>query len=439
MKLVILGNGISGITAARYVRKNSNCDITIISAESPYFYSRTALMYIYMGHMRFEQTMPYEPSFWQKNKINLIQTQVDQIDFDKKELITKDARISYDKLILALGSKPNKFGWPGQDLQGVGGLYSLQDLERIEKYTKQAKRVTIVGGGLIGIELAEMCLSRNIPVSFLVRESSYWNKVLPPEESQMVVREIQRHGVDLRLETELQEILDNGQGQCAAVITNRGERIDCDFVGLTAGVHPNVDFLRETKLDVNKGIRVNNYLETNIQDVYAIGDCAELQAPAVGRRSIEAIWYTGRMMGEVCAYNLLGKKIPYKPGIWFNSAKFFDIEYQVYGRVQGPGISSYYWEDKSGKKSIRLAYDAENKIKGFNVMGIRFRHEVCATFIKNKTDLSDVIRQLSLADFDSELYKNLVRDFQEQFGQKAKSGKRAKRSLNQVLKFLKKS
>jgi len=133
--IVIIGNGISGVTLARHIRKNSNKKITIVSAETEYFFSRTALMYVYMGHMKFEHTQPYESWFWEKNKINLKKGYVKKVDSSNKQIIfSNDEYISYDKLVLATGSKPTKFGWPGQDLEGVMGMYHKQDLENLEKY-----------------------------------------------------------------------------------------------------------------------------------------------------------------------------------------------------------------------------------------------------------------------------------------------------------------
>jgi NAD(P)H-nitrite reductase large subunit len=203
--IVIIGNGISGVTAARHIRKNSDKKITIVSSESKYFFSRTALMYVYMGHMKFEHTQPYENWFWKKNNIELKQGFVSAICSDKKQLTFKNGEtLSFDKLIIATGSKPNKFGWPGQDLEGVMGMYHKQDLEKLEKYAPDntaCNRAVIVGGGLIGIELAEMLRSRKIPVTFLVREASFWNGVLPKQESEMINKHIKEHHIDLRLST----------------------------------------------------------------------------------------------------------------------------------------------------------------------------------------------------------------------------------------------
>lgn len=456
MHIAIIGNGISGISAARWIRKlNESHQITVISAETDHFFSRTALMYIYMGHMRYKDTQPYESWFWKKNRIDLKKGYVKEIDFENKRLIfdlkpskvlkdnTPPAEMSYDKLILATGSSPNKFGWPGQDLDGVGGLYSYQDLERMERHSPNLKRAVIVGGGLIGIEMAEMFASRNTPVTMLVRESSFWNNALPAEESAMINRHILEHHIDLRLETELKEIIDDGNGKACAIITNTGERIDCGFVGLTAGVSPNIKFLKETALETQRGIVVDEYLQTNIPDVYAIGDCAQMQNPLPGRRPVEAIWYTGRMMGETLAYTICQGARAYNPGIWFNSAKFLDIEYQVYGEVQAhppENHQSIYWEHSDGKKSIRIVYDKDSqKILGFNLMGVRYRHEVCEKWLAQETPIEEVLSHLGLANFDPEFYREyeaaVLNIYNQQTG--ASLSLKQKRGLRGVFSFLK--
>lgn len=423
MHIVIIGNGIAGITAARHVRKLSDHRITVISGETDHFFSRTALMYVYMGHMRFEDTKPYEDWFWEKNRIELVHGFVKIVEPESKRLLFEDGKtLTYDRLLIATGSKSNKFGWPGQDLEGVQGLYSYQDLENMEHHSAGLKRAVIVGGGLIGIEMAEMFHSRHIPVTFLVREKSFWDVVLPAEESQMINRHILENGIDLRLETELKEILPDANGKVRAVVTKDGETIQCGFVGLTAGVSPNVDFLKGSGIEMEKGILVNEFLETNMPGIFAAGDCAQLRSPKSGRRPIEAVWYVGRMMGETVAYNIVasnhsGDTFPkgvtahhrYDPGVWFNSAKFFDIEYQVYGTVQADAPDhhrSLYWEHPEGRASIRLVYDKNTGgIIGFNLMGVRYRQEVCEKWLKEGTHVEEVLQNLGIANFDPEFYK----------------------------------
>jgi len=418
--LVILGNGIAGITTARHVRKQSDIQITIISAESDHFYSRTALMYIFMGHMTYENSKPYEDWFWEKNKIDLVRGFVNKIDTDKKELSLDGGNIiSYDILVLATGSKSNKFGWPGQDLPGVQGLYSLQDLELLEENTKEISQAVLVGGGLIGFELAEMLTSRGIAVTFLVREKNCWDIVLPEREAKLINLHISEHGIDLRLATELKEILPGDDGRVKSVITNKDEEIPCQFVGLSVGVHPNISIIKESKVDTDRGILVNDYLETNIKDVYAAGDCVEIKNPESGQSRIEQLWYTGRMHGESLAKTICGVRTKYDRGIWFNSAKFFDIEYQTYGYVSNtsqPGKKSFYWEDESDRKCLHIVYDeSTSAISGINVYGMRLRHKVCEEWIKNGSTIEYVLSHLRDANFDPEFFKRFEPEIIEVF------------------------
>lgn len=440
--VVIIGNGISGVTAARHIRKNSDKRITIISSETKYFFSRTALMYVYMGHMPFKDTQPYEPNFWKKNRIELVQDVVLSIDYDKKELSLKSSLpIQYDQLILAVGSKPNKFGWKGQDLTGVQGLYSKKDLDMMEENTKGITDAVIVGGGLIGVEMAEMLLTRNINVTFLIRENRFWGGVLPLEDGLLVKNHLKKHhGLTLRFEEELEEVLPDQELRVKEIITKKGEHISCQFVGLTAGVHPNVDFLKGGKLEVDKGILVNSDLSTNIPDVYAIGDCAQFKQTNGERKPIEQVWYTGRMMGETLALTLTGTPTDYNPGVWFNSAKFFDLEYQTYGWVWNElkeDEEEFIWKNEEKELLLHFVFNKQShELKGVNTFGIRLRHELFDKWIKEKASIEEVIKKLRMANFDPEFYKRyekeIVSDFNTKFSSNIQLAKNRwwKKALN---------
>lgn len=422
--IVIIGNGIAGITAARHIRKLSNKKITVISGETEHFFSRTALMYIYMGHMKYEHTKPYEDWFWKKNRIELKKSWVSKVSPEEKKLTFTDGEsMYYDQLIIASGSKYNKFGWPGEDLKGVQGLYSKQDLELLEENAPNnevCKRAVIVGGGLIGIELAEMLSTRKIPVTFLVREHNFWGNVLPESDAKVINNHILEHHIDLRLGANLKEILPDENGRVkAAMVEGTEEEIDCDLVGLTAGVTPNIDFLKDSGIELGKGVKVNRYLETTIKNIYAIGDCAEQQEPVDNRRPIEAVWYTGRMMGEVVAQTICGNKMPYKPGHWFNSAKFFDIEYQTYGWVFSEprdGEAHFHWKREDGRKCITINYQKESrKFIGINTFGIRLKHAVIERWLTEEKTIDDVVANLQQAHFDPEFYQRYEKQVQQQF------------------------
>lgn len=423
--IVIIGNGIAGITAARHIRKLSDKKITIISAETDHFFSRTALMYVYMGHMRWRDIEPYEKWFWKKNRLELKKAYVENVDTENKILHFKEGgSLSYDKLIIASGSMTTTFGWEGLELNGVQGLVSKQDLETLEKNApnnKVCSRAVIIGGGLIGIEMAEMLRSRKIEVTMLIREDAFWANALPLTDAKMISQHIISHGVDLRHNANLDKIIGDAEGNVKAIITTDGEEIPCSVVGIATGVKPNISFLKNSNIETNRGILVNRSLQTNIKDVFAIGDCAEQREAIDHRPPIEAVWYTGRMMGEALAQTICGNPFEYKPGNWFNSAKFFDIEYQTYGWVfseerRKDYEAQFHWQCKSNLRCITISYHKPDGLfLGINTFGIRMKQEVFDRWLNEKRSLDYVIENLRLANFDAEFFRRYEKEILDEY------------------------
>lgn len=412
MQVVIIGNGIAGITAAFAIRKRQpDWRIIVVSGESDFFFSRPALMYLYLGHMQFDDTKPHEDWVWDHERIQRIRAWVTGIDTEAGRVrLDSGSFLPYDKLLLATGSRSNKFGWPGQDLDGVLGLYSLQDLSVIEGHSANLRRGVIVGGGLIGVELAEMLHSRGIAVTILAREESYWDNVMPKAEARLINEVLRSNGVDLRLQTELQEIIDDGSGRACGVITKDGEQIDCQLVGLTAGVSPNLSAVADSAIPTGRGILVDFNLRTQVPGVFAAGDCAEIVTPEGERNRIEQLWYTGQMQGEVAGRVMAGEETVHDRGIWFNSAKFFDLEWQTYGRVPD-GISepepasdrALFWQHADRRHALRLVLEG-GRVVGLNVLGIRYRHRVCERWLAEERDPEYVLDHLGEANFDPEFF-----------------------------------
>jgi NADPH-dependent 2,4-dienoyl-CoA reductase/sulfur reductase-like enzyme len=188
-------------------------------------------------------------------------------------------------------------------------------------------------------------------------------------------------------------------------------------------VSPNISFLKDSGIELGRGIKVNRFLETNIKGIYAIGDCAEQIDPIGNRRPIEAVWYTGRMMGETIAQTICGNRIEYKPGNWFNSAKFLDIEYQTYGWVNNSSRkpeyeSHFHWKHTDNTKCITIAFNKDNgEFLGINTFGIRMRHEIFDRWLTEKRSVDHVIDNLIEANFDPEFYRKYEKDIQSAFNQ----------------------
>ncbi|TGE20140.1 NAD(P)/FAD-dependent oxidoreductase [Hymenobacter elongatus] len=430
MRLLIIGNGITGVTAALTARRlQPEAQITLVSDESEHHYSRTALMYVYMGHMRYQDIKPYEDWFWRENRLTLLQATATHFDAEQQHVeLSTGQLLPYDKLLLATGSVSRVADWPGQHLRGVQGLYSLPDLARMEQDTQGIGQAVVVGGGLIGVELAEMLHSRGIQTTVLVRDAHYWGSVLPAPEARMVDQQFTENHVAVQYQTELAEILGDADGRVRAVRTTTGEEIACQWVGLATGVTPNVGFAQASGVETDRGILVDKLLQTNVPNVYAAGDCAQHRQPGTNEVPIEQLWYTGRMQGETVAHTLCGTPQPYQRGVWFNSAKFFHLEYQTYGRVPAQpeaGTDSFYWEHESGHHGLRINFENAPgyAVTGFNALGLRLRHTVCEHWIQARTPIREVVAALGAANFDPEFYRqheaDMVRQFNQQFPQHA--------------------
>ncbi len=411
MHAVILGNGVSGATAALRLRElRPEWRITMVSGETTYPYSRPALMYVFMGHMRYRDTKPWPDSLWADRRIELLRGWVSEIDTKERSLKFEDGnRLGYDRLLLATGSRPNLFGWPGQELKGVQGLYSLQDLALLRENVKRARRAVVCGGGLIGIELAEMLHGLGLPVTILAREEWYWGNILPREEGRFVSRMIVEEGFDLRLSTGLSEILGDGEGRVRGVRTSEDEVLDCQLVGLTAGVSPNLAALEGSGIPTRRGILVDRSLRTEVEGVFAAGDCAEIETGG-DRNLLQQVWYTGKAQGRVAAASLAGIEERYEPGIWFNSAKFLGLEYQVYGEVPnrpGEGRRHLYWEDFEARRAFRVVEEG-GAVCGMDILGGRLRHRVCESWIREGRRLEEVLEGLGEACFDPEFFPRPV-------------------------------
>jgi NADPH-dependent 2,4-dienoyl-CoA reductase/sulfur reductase-like enzyme len=268
-----------------------------------------------------------------------------------------------------------------------------------------------------------MLHSRGIAVTMLVRDTHYWGSVLPPAEAGLVNQQLRDHHIDVRYGTELAEILGDAEGRTRAVRTADGEEIECQWVGLATGVTPNLALAGPSDVETDRGVLVDEWLQTNVPDVYAAGDCAQHRQPGAGEVPVEQLWYTGRMQGETVAHTICGQPTPYRRGPWFNSAKFFQLEYQTYGQVPAtPGAeeASLYWQHPNGRHALRLNFRpaAGNAVTGLNAMGLRQRHDVWDAWLRAGTPVREVLLQLRKANFDPEFFRrhepDILRTFHQQ-------------------------
>lgn len=407
MHYIIVGNGVAGTTAALTLRqRDAGAQITLISAESDFFFSRTALMYCYMDRMERRETEPYERMVYARQNIERIRDRVTDLDATSRELLLRSGQsVCYDRLLLATGSAPNEVRWSGLDRvrDGIVAFVSLDDLDRCERLTPSTLNAVVVGGGLIGVELAECLAYHRKRVTFLVREPWYWPAALAAEEAEIVSQHIRRHGVEVRLNETVSEVVAGADGRVSAVRTEAGTEFPCQMLGVCVGVHPAVDWLRRVKSppELGRGVKVGPDFSTSLPNVWAAGDCAEFERS--GRPVVEQLWYTARRQGELAALSMLGDRVAYDPALFYNSAMFFDIEYTTVGAVNDapPGARSFFFRIPGADASVRVV-EHDGAVVGFNMLGSRWNHNLFEQWIRERRPMDYALERLAEAQFDPE-------------------------------------
>lgn len=411
MDYVIVGNGVAGITAALDLRKRDpRARITIISGETDYFFSRTALMYSFMDRLSRRDLEPYERGVFDAQRIRRVRGWVKDLDAPSRTLQLDDGQsLTWDRLLLATGSRPRQPRWQGLDCvrSGLVNFVSMQDLDACEAAARRGGKAVVVGGGLIGIELVECLRWAGMQVTFLIREPWYWPVALSEPESAMVLEHLRSHGVNVVTGEAVSAVETDAQGVVTAVSTERGTRYECCALGVSIGVEPAVDWLRNvpTPPRLSHGIVVDAGLRTSLPNVFAAGDCAEVELP--GRAPlVEQIWYSAKRQGALAARSMLGEPIQYAPPVFFNSSKFFEIEYTTVGRFSGsnqqpPEAREFYFHYPGRDVSLRIA-EQDGAVRAFNLLGSRWDHNQCEQWIRERRPLDDVMDRLHQAQFDVE-------------------------------------
>lgn len=422
-RFVIVGNGVAGIEAALRIRSRRSPEearITVVSSETDYFFSRTALMYAYMDLMDRRDLEPYERNAYDKQQINLVRGHVIDIDATAGKASLDDGRyLEFDKLLLAVGARPRMFPWKGVDdaRDGIVHFVTMQDLDACERLTWSSEQAVVIGGGLIGIELVECLAHHGVDTTFLVREPWYWPMALGKEEGLLVAEHIREHGVDLRLEEEMVEALTDEDGRISGVLTDSDETIPCQMLGVCVGVVANVEWLASTStpVEVGRGIKVDRSFQTSLPNVWAAGDCCEIDIGAE-RPLTETIWYSAKLHGQLAAHSMLGDDIRYEPPLFYNSSKFMDIEYTTVGDVVNlpEGTRSLFRKHPDKQITQRIVWNDDGEVIGFNMLGSRWNHTVLERWIHERRNWKWVRDHLRDAQFDVEFGRAKLDVFNEQ-------------------------
>lgn len=418
LRFLIIGNGPAGADAALTLRERLGPDqahITLVSDEHDYFFSRTALMYAFMDKLDRQDLEPYERPMWDRQHIQRLRDRAVNLDATRRVVTLRDVgELPYDRLLIATGScaRPAPFDGAKNAKRGLVSFVSMQDLDACEAAAQAAQRAVVIGGGLIGVELVECLLHHKIPTTFLIREASYLPSALTPGESKIVEAHMRAHGADLLLGHEAHSLSCDPQGTITSLtIKPTGglpleQPLACDMVGVCIGVVPQIDWLKDaaTPPKLGRGVIVDDAFRTDLDGVFAAGDCAQIERPG-HPPLIETIWYSARRQGRLAALSMLGDAVRYNPPLFFNSSKFFEIEYTTVGQVtSAPAGTRAVWRTApSAPLSQLITFGEDGAVLGFNMLGSRWNHRILGRWVLERRNIHWVLQHLSDAQHDVEL------------------------------------
>jgi nitrite reductase (NADH) large subunit len=302
IEAVVIGSGIAGVSAAETIRDSSPASsVSLISLEAPLPYYRLNLTRLLAGEIN-QEALPIHPEQWYARRdIDLVRdAEVKQLSLESKKAILSDGRdIAYDKLILAMGSHPFIPPIPGAGLEGVVSLRTARDADTILARIGEGKECVVIGGGILGLEIAG-ALSRCARVTLLESHSHLMPRQLNRKAAELLKDHLREIGIHLLENARTREIA--GNGSVRQVYMESGESLPAGLVIIATGVRPNTSLARRAGLEVNRGIVVDNYLETSSSGVFAAGDVAEHNGVVYGA------WSVSQYQGSIAGLNALGRR-----------------------------------------------------------------------------------------------------------------------------------
>lgn len=334
MRYVIIGAGVAGISAIEAIRSVDSVGEIVMISDDPFgYYSRPGLAYYLTGELPDKALFPRAKEHYQKLNFNFLKARVTRIlRSDHAVLVDGKSKLIYDKLLIAVGARAMPLEVSGSGLDGVVKLDHLTDARHIMNLARRGKTAVVVGGGITALELTEGLLARGMKVHYLLRGDRYWSNVLDKHESHVVEDRLKEEGVILHHKAELKEITGKRE-RVSQVTLQDGSIIKCEMVAYAVGISPCLELIQESHLAKDRGILVNEQLQTTDPDIYAAGDVAQVYDPLTGKSVLDSLWNPAREQGRVAGWNMAGRRTAYLKSAPFNVTRLAGLTTTIIGVV----------------------------------------------------------------------------------------------------------
>lgn len=381
MKIVIIGNGVAGISAAEAIRnKSKDIEIVMYSDEKFYHYSRPRVIEYLSGKISSERLIIKNKEFYEQNNIKInLNTKIKKIDVNLKKVICDSGDESFDRLIIAAGAKSFLPPVKGSDLSGVFTLRTIEDAEKIIEFARGKKSAVVIGGGLLGIEAAMSIFNLGLSVTVVEVFERLLPRQLDKDGAVILQKMIEAKGLKFLLSKQTEKI--ESKDEKLEVIFKDGEKIITDLILFSAGIRSNLEIVKETGIEIDKGIKINENMQTSVKDIYAAGDIAKFNGVVYG------IWSAAKEQGWAAGLNASGEDIKYKGSILSTKLKITGIELASIGDIEKKEKTEIF--TKAGEGIYKRLFIENKIITGAILLGDTKEYQKIQEIIKNKMPVNN--------------------------------------------------
>ena len=380
---VIIGDGDAGATAAKQLASETeSSEIKVLTDESEPLYNRIMLKNYMKGTLPKKFTRVHDEDWYSDRDIDLhLETRVTDVDLDEKVVKTEsEEEFRYDKLLVASGGSPRKLPFDN-GYENVNYMWTMKNAEHISNSVEECEKAVVIGGGLLGIDLAVAYAENDCETHYLIRGSNWWNRGLDQKGAEIIHRKLEEKGVNVMTQTECTDFETEEENVSAAVLGS-GDKIECDAVAVAIGQTPNSGFVDVEKNDHNM-IKTDRFLQTSDEDVYAAGNMVEYYSPVFERRTVNGSWDHSGEMGKYAAKNMLSENEAFD---YVNTygVGHFDVQFLSIGDFTGEPLQKKYGEDEYR----RLFFDGD-RLVGAVMIGYTKGQEKIKDLIQEKKQFED--------------------------------------------------
>jgi len=404
MNYVIIGNSVAAVGAIRGIRTiDQQGNITVISRERHAAYGRPLISYL-LGGLITEKRMPYLPAdFYEQHRVNLLlNSEVVAVDCDKKQVkLAGGDAVRYDRLLVATGGDPFIPPIEGlSDKEKVFTFTTWDDAAKLKGLAADIEKVVVIGGGLIGLKAAEGLHLLGKQVTIVELADRILSAAFDRPAGRIVAKKMKANGIEVITEDTVIRVEGEGAG-ISGVTLKSGDFIPCDTLVVAIGVRPAAGFLKESAVEVNRGIVVNDSMATSVKEVYAAGDVAEARDFFSGSKNPMPIWPDAYIQGDIAGTSMAGGTKSYCGGLAMNAIEFFKVSTISMG-ITNPADPAEYevltYLDPENYQYRKIVIQG-NLLVGAVLVGNVDRAGICAGLIREKVDVTPFKERLLAPDF----------------------------------------